>query len=431
MANVRLSTKAVGDIVKLNVNGAAREFIVVHQGKPDGTSSIYDDSCNGTWLLMKDCYEKRAWHSTNVNKLENSTIHSYLNSTFLALFDSKIQDAIKQVKIPYRKGGGGYGSSKQSGVNGLSCKVFLLSFNEVGFSGSDADDSKKLDYFESGIGTSANNKRIAFYNGTATFWFLRTPDTGGNSDQQTEYVKEVYTAGNSVSGGVGRTDGIRPALVLPSTLLVTDTGMVSTNTAPTISSTSGASGVNLGTKSAAFSFQYTPSDADGDKLTVTEKLDGVTMKTRTNVTSGTKLTFECASTAAAFQKILNGSHTITIEVSDGQETATFGATFTKAVYSASITLSAPLAVEGDITLAVTSVVGSIPDDATYKVEVTNNAKDSSPVWQDVTQEVKQGANIIFANKTAVNGAAFNFRITCKRGASNAGGYISAVSGAFE
>lgn len=53
MANVLLSTKAVGSTVKLTVNGKAREFIVVHQGKP---SSVYDESCNGTWLLMKDIY---------------------------------------------------------------------------------------------------------------------------------------------------------------------------------------------------------------------------------------------------------------------------------------------------------------------------------------------------------------------------------------
>ena len=51
MASVALSTKAVGSTVKLKVNGTAREFLVVHQGKP---SSLYDESCNGTWLLMKD-----------------------------------------------------------------------------------------------------------------------------------------------------------------------------------------------------------------------------------------------------------------------------------------------------------------------------------------------------------------------------------------
>lgn len=425
MANVLLSTKAVGNTVKLKVNGTAKEFIVVHQGKP---SSLYDDSCNGTWLLMKDIYENRVWQSGNINKYESSDIHTYLNNTFLNLFESNIRDAIKQVKIPYRKNGGS-GGTDQSGANGLSAKIFLLSGYEVGWTTSDYSyfpvDGAKLSYFESGTGTSANNKRIANLNGSAAYWWLRSPYTNG-----TYYVWFVGSDGGCNFAGASGSVGIRPALILPSTLLVSDDGTVSTNTPPTITSTSGASGVNLGSKTAAFSFKYTPNDADGDKLTVTEKLDGAVKKTRTNVTSGTQLTFECASTAAEFQKILNGTHTITIEVSDGKASAAFTATFTKAVHKATITLKTPLAVSGDITAAVMSVVGQIPAGAVYKVEATNNAKDTSPVWQDVTAEVKSGANIVFKNKTAVNGAAFNFRITVERGTS-AGGYISGVSGAFQ
>lgn len=425
MANVLLSTKAVGSTVKLKVNGTAKEFIVVHQGKP---SSLYDDSCNGTWLLMKDIYENRVWQSGNINKYESSDIHTYLNNTFLNLFESNIRDAIKQVKIPYRKNGGS-GGTDQSGANGLSAKIFLLSGYEVGWTTSDYSyfpvDGAKLSYFESGTGTSANNKRIANLNGSAAYWWLRSPNTNS-----THYVWYVYSNGNYYNSNASNSYGIRPALILPSTLLVSDDGTVSTNTPPTITSTSGASGVNLGSKTAAFSFKYTPNDSDGDKLTVTEKLDGVVKKTRPNVTSGTQLTFECASTAAEFQKILNGTHTITIEVSDGKASATFTATFTKAVHKATITLKTPLAVSGDITAAVMSVVGQIPAGAVYKVEATNNAKDASPVWQDVTAEVKSGANIVFKNKTAVNGAAFNFRITVERGTS-AGGYISGVSGAFQ
>lgn len=120
MANVLLSTKAVGSTVKLKVNGTAKEFIVVHQGKP---SSLYDNSCDGTWLLMKDIYENRQWHNSNVNNLENSTIHSYLNGTFLNLFESNIRDAIKQVKLPYRKNGGS-GGSDQSGAKRPLCQDF-------------------------------------------------------------------------------------------------------------------------------------------------------------------------------------------------------------------------------------------------------------------------------------------------------------------
>ena len=419
MANVLLSTKAVGSTIKLNVNGAAKEFIVVHQGKP---SSLYDDSCNGTWLLMKDLYIRMSFDKGNSSRYMNSDVHSYLNSTFLGLLETDIQNAIKQATIPCT-----ISTGTQVNASSLSTKIFLLSAYEVGWTTSDHKscpvEGAKLDYFtESSAG---NSKRIATLNGTATDWWLRSPSTGSN--RVGWYVKSdgsLYYMDSSTSRG------IRPALVLPSTLLVSDDGTVSTNTPPTITSTSGASGVNLGSKAAAFSFQYTVSDDDGDTLTVTEKLDGVTKKTRSNIASGTTLTFECASTAAEFQKILNGTHTITIEVSDGKETATFTASFSKAVYKAIITLKTPLAVSGDITLAIMSVTGQIPAGAVYKVEATNNAKDTSPVWQDVTAEVKSGANIVFTNKTAANGAAFNFRITVERGTS-AGGYISGVSGAFQ
>lgn len=177
-----------------------------------------------------------------------------------------------------------------------------------------------------------------------------------------------------------------------------------------------------------------PSEKDMSEMQaylMNEKLDGKTTKIRTDVASGTALTFEQTASAAGFQKILNGNHTITVEVSDGKETVSTSATFTKAVHAASVTLAEPLAVEGDITVAVLQVTGSIPDDAKFKAEVTNNALDSSPVWQDATTEVKKGVNIVFENKTATNGAAFNFRVSVERGESGEGGYIEAVSGAFQ
>lgn len=221
MANAKLSTKAVGSTVKLKVNGTAKEFIVVHQGKP---SSIYDESCNGTWLLMKDTYEFHAWQSGEINKYESSDIHTYLNSTFLNLFDSNIKDAIKQVKIPYRKNGGS-GGTNQSGANGLSTKIFLLSGYEVGFTTSDNKylpvDGAKLSYFESGTGTSANNKRVVYVNGTATYWWLRSPYT-----YDTDFVWSVDNSGNCGYFTASLSWSIRPALILPPDAFVDDSGNV-------------------------------------------------------------------------------------------------------------------------------------------------------------------------------------------------------------
>ena len=618
MANVRLGAKAVGSIVKIKVNGAAKDFIIVHQGKP---SSVYDDSCNGTWLLMKDIYTTYTFG--NNNSYKDSSIHTYLNGTFYNLIDSDIRAAIKQVKIPYLNGTGGGDGSLATGANGLSTKVFLLSGYEVGWTTSDdinfPKDGIRLAYFGSGSG--GNSKRVAYNGSSADRWWLRSPHTNNYGS-----VWAVNTEGSYDAGRWNyHSDGVRPALILPSTLFVSNDGTVSTNTAPstpwnisvpssimggtnisiswakssdaesnlagykverstdggwswslfyqgTATSTTdsiafgttsvmyrvkaydteglesgwrtssrvtvvnnnapsappsiavpkdvkggstlviswtaasdsdgnlsgyilerstdggsaytqvykgnaltytdtitngwstvmyrvkaydteglesgyttsairtvrynvapaiNASSTSLGEKNAPFSFAYTVTDADGDTLTVTEKLDGKTTATRTGLASGTALTFEQASTADGFLRILNGSHTIKITANDGKESTSLNATFTKSVTSASVTLTTPLAVDGDITVAILQVSGSIPNDSAFKAEATNNALDDSPVWQDVTAEVRKGMNIVFENQTASAGAAFNFRISVERGASGEGGYIDSVSGAFQ
>ncbi len=424
MANVKLGTKAVGSIVKIKVNGAAKDFIIVHQGLP---SSAYDDSCTGTWLLMKDSYNHMKWNATEENNYASSDINSWLNGTFYNLIDADIRAVIKQVKIPYH-GSPYYGGTLHTGANGLNTKVFLLSGIEVGWTNRTNEyfpnDGAKLSYFLAGTGTNENKKRVAYRNGSAQDWYLRSQRIINTSSNN---VWKVADDGSYDYDNCVNSNDIRPAFILPSTLVVSDDGTVSTNTAPAIN----ASSTNLGKQNAPFNFAYTVTDADGDTLTVTEKLDGKTTATRTGIASGTALTFGQGSTAENFQRILNGSHTIQITANDGKDSTSLNATFTKSVTSASVTLAEPLTVEGDITVAVLQVTGSIPDDAVFKAEVTNNANDPSPVWQDATTEVQKGVNIVFENKTATAGAAFNFRVSVERGASGEGGHIEAVSGAFQ
>lgn len=617
MAYVTLSSKAIGSTIKLKVNGSARNFIVVHQGKP---SSVYDDSCNGTWLLMQDIYENRAWHSSNTNDYANSTIHSYLNSTFLNLFESNIKNAIKQVKLPYRKGSG-TSTTVTSGSNGLSAKIFLLSATETSFDFSymPSGEGAELAYFKGCADNSSDSKRVAYLNGSATDWWLRSPYCGSFG-----YALCVSSNGDWGGGYCSVSCGIRPALILPSTLLVSDDGTVSTNTAPSTPgsisvpssimggtnisiswakssdaesnlagykverSTNGGSSwsqiyqgtatsttnnvafgttsvmyrvkaydteglesgwrtssqvtvvnnnapsappsiavpndvkggstlviswtaasdsdgnlsgyilerstdggsaytqvykgnaltytdtitkgwstvmyrvkaydsydaqsgyttstkrtvdnntaptittsstANLGTKSSGFTISYSVDDEDAvDTLTVTEKLDGTTKRT---YTATRKATNSFAVTGEYFQKITNGSHTMTVTVTDGKATVTKTFTFTKAVTAASITLAKPMEADAQITLCAITVGGLIPADAVFKVEVTNNGKDSSPVWEDATTEARNGRNHLFTNQTAANGFAFNFRVTAERGASGESGYIASIQGGFQ
>lgn len=228
MASVALGTKSVGSIVKLKENGAAVNYIVVHQGRP---SSSYDTSCDGTWLLRQDIAENRVWDSGNSNVLESSDIQSYLNGTWINRYDTDIRNAIKQVKIPYRQNGGSSGTDR-NGANGLSCKIFLLSGREVGFTNNESsyfpNDGSKLDYFISGNTSSAQQRRVANLNGSATGWWLRSPVTSlgvGVWVCNSNGLYDGWYAGSSC--------GVRPALVLPSTLLVSDDGSITTNTAPT------------------------------------------------------------------------------------------------------------------------------------------------------------------------------------------------------
>lgn len=617
MAYVTLSSKAIGSTIKLKVNGSAKDFIVVHQGKP---SSVYDDSCSGTWLLMKDIYENRQWHSSDTNDYANSTIHSYLNSTFLAMLDSNIQKAIKQVKLPYRKGSG-TSTTVTSGSNGLPAKIFLLSATEMSFNFSymPSGEGAELAYFKGCADNSSDSKRVAYLNGSATGWWLRSPYCG-------YFNFALYVNSNGGWNGSSCSDsyGIRPALILPSTLLVSDDGTVSTNTAPstpgsisvpssimggtnisiswakssdaesnlagykverstnggsswsqiyqgTATSTTNnvafgttsvmyrvkaydteglesgwrtssqvtvvnnnapsappsiavpndvkggstlviswtaasdsdgnlsgyilerstdggstytqvykgdaltytdtitkgwstvmyrvkaydsydaqsgyttstkrtvdnntaptittSSAANLGTKSSGFTISYSVDDEDAvDTLTVTEKLDGTTKRT---YTATRKTTNSFAVTGEYFQKITNGSHTMTVTVTDGKATVTKTFTFTKAVTAASITLAKPMEADAQITLCAITVGGLIPADAVFKVEVTNNGKDSSPVWEDATTEARNGRNHLFTNQTAANGFAFNFRVTAERGASGESGYIASIQGGFQ
>ena len=617
MAYVTLSSKAIGSTIKLKVNGSARNFIVVHQGKP---SSVYDDSCNGTWLLMQDIYENRAWHSSNTNDYANSTIHSYLNSTFLNLFESNIKNAIKQVKLPYRKGSG-TSTTVTSGSNGLSAKIFLLSATETSFNFSTmpSGEGAELAYFKGCADNSSDSKRVAYLNGSAAIWWLRSP--GCYNSYSALYVS---SGGDWVNNFCSNSNGIRPALILPSALLVSDDGTVSTNTAPSTPgsisvpssimggtnisiswakssdaesnlagykverstnggsswsqiyqgtatsttnnvafgtasvmyrvkaydteglesgwrtssqvtvvnnnapsappsiavpndvkggstlviswtaasdsdgnlsgyilerSTNGgstytqvykgnaltytdtitkgwstvmyrvkaydsynaqsgyttstkrtvdnntaptittSSAASLGTKSSGFTVSYSVDDVDAvDTLTVTEKLDGTTKRT---YTATRKTTNSFAVTGEYFQKITNGSHTMTVTVTDGKATVTKTFTFTKAVTAASITLAKPMEADAQITLCAITVGGLIPADAVFKVEVTNNGKDSSPVWEDATTEARNGRNHLFTNQTAANGFAFNFRVTAERGASGESGYIASIQGGFQ
>lgn len=208
------------------------------------------------------------------------------------------------------------------------------------------------------------------------------------------------------------------------------TRTVVNNNPPVITST--LSG-DLGTKDSGFAVPYTVTDAEGGVVTVTEQV-GSLVKRSYAVTLGEEQTFHVEDQDGDhfFMQILNGPQTVKITATDeGGLSAVLELAFTKAVYAMSVTLAQPLEVEEAITVAIMSVLGSIPVDANYELKATNNAKDTAPVWQDVLADVKAGRNIVFANKTQANGPAFNFRLAASRAEGGSGGYVQSLQGGFQ
>ena len=406
MATTTLGNKSVGSIVKLKENGVLVDFYVA---KHD-----YENGLNGsgrTLVVRKDCYDTRQWHTSNVNAYATSAIDTWLNSTYKNLLDADIRGVIGTTKIKYTPGNG------NTTVGTLERAIFLLSVTELGRSASYANT-------EGTALSIASSLQIAYLNGSAVVQWTRSPNTDNTSS-----AFYLNTNGNVGNGLCYSTNGSRPAFTLPSTLSVSDDGSVSVNTAPTISG-SYATGTNLGTKTAGFNLTYTVADADGDTVTVKEYLDNVLQRTYT-ATLGATNTFQCV-TAANFQTVLNGAHTLKVVANDGKaDSAAYTITFTKKVTKATITLASALPADDIIQVMVMTLTSSIPADANLKVLVTNNANDSSPVWEDATADIKSGVNHVFTNKTAANGFAFNFKLSVERGASDTGGYISNIGGAFE
>lgn len=200
-----LGSLAVGSSVYLKRAGVSVEFLVVHQGLP---SSMYDSSCNGTWLLMKDPLQLQKWDSTD-NDYGNSDIKASLDSEYIYY---NVNASIKQVKLPYQKGTGS-GGSVSSGANGLSARMFLLSGYEVGNPIIPADGAC-LDYF---LGTASGNdpKRICYYNGEASIWWLRSPSTANTTNAWC-----VQRYGGLVASSYSNSHARRDAMILPSEMLV-------------------------------------------------------------------------------------------------------------------------------------------------------------------------------------------------------------------
>lgn len=405
----------------------------------------YESSLNGMGRTMF-CRESPATSGTHTTSNLNSYAPdsnneaTWYKETYANKFSDKVRGLIgttkyigQYVRMSYTQTGDPSKSVLESDT--YESSFFPISTAEVG--GSDFSDGSAL---SSAAISRIGSIRTRYGSGIWT----RSPSMTNTGTSTSGFPRKYYYAngkyiasasGSSLStaeGTYGTSYGYLPCFTLPETLYIDRDGFVTGNQPPEITSDAGESGVALGEKNEPFTLAYTVTDGDGDPMRIVEKVNGVEMAVRENVASGTELTVQCLSEKALFQQILNGENTLTLEVDDGKTTTEWTATFTKNVTRAVLSLAQPLTADDTITVAAMTLEGSFPADMSLTVELTNNARDDAPVWETVTDiqrgESRAFVHHAFTNKTAVKGAAFNYKVTITRGESGTGGNITMIGG---
>lgn len=229
---LRADDLPVGTLIKFSVDSTLMDFIVVHQGNPD--PAVYDDTANGTWILPKLAWYKIALYTGNNNQWDfpqrdyvdygESILNASLNSRdlytgtgsswvynpLITYYDPIAVEHMRTVNVPYRRVDG---TTLDKNIHTTAVKLFQPTAKEIGVT-TNYSAGAKLDYFISGTGASAKQKRIAIRNDVTTAeyaidWHLRDPS---NESGCSYYVTDE----GDISGtnSVTNIQAIRPLSVL-------------------------------------------------------------------------------------------------------------------------------------------------------------------------------------------------------------------------
>lgn len=434
---MQIKDLAIGDGYVYLMEGSTKvEFYALCHNYESGLNG------KGRTLFCRESPTTSGPHTTSAEenyRVDSNNEDTWYKNTYVNKFSDQVRRLIGTTKYAgqyayYFTGTVGNPSGTKLDSDTYESSFFPISVAEVGESGySDGSAlssaaisriSSIQTRYGSGIWTRSPSKTITYNR------------TGG--PQNYNYANSIYVdsaSGSSVTtaeGTYGSRYGYLPCFTLPETLYIDKDGFASANQPPEITSDVGESGAALGEKNEPFTLPYTVTDGDGDPMTITEKVNGVALAVRENVASGTELTVQCLSEKALFQQILNGENTLTLEANDGKTTAEWTATFTKNVTRAVLSLAQPLTADDTITVAALTLEGSFPADMSLTVDLTNNALDDAPVWENCTDiqsgKAKAFVHHNFTNKAAAKGAAFNYKVTITRGESGVGGNITMIGG---
>jgi hypothetical protein len=189
---------------------------------------------------------------------------------------------------------------------------------------------------------------------------------------------------------------------------------------PVISGTDAA----LGTFSATFTpytyhFERDPVSAvEWTGAVVTERRDNAVVKT---FTGQINTNYSLGFTNAEWRKILNGEHTLRIDVANDYGTVSRSLTFTKNEDTIKFKMAEPTPSANRPAQIQLPQFGNLPTGSTLLIEACNNGFDETPVWEDVTAAYTAGQPHVFDNQAKTDPEwGVNIRVTITRGAVPAG-----------
>ncbi|WP_397537880.1 DUF6273 domain-containing protein [Rummeliibacillus pycnus] len=384
-----ISNLSVGSLVK--DPSANYNWIIIEQG-------------SGYTTLIKETVADLVKFSSNAGVYPNSELDTYFGTTFYNTLSNDLKSKLLTTTI--------VSHTNDTIVVDLTRLIYALSLSEI--SGGTFEGSL-IPYF------SSDSRRTA----GGQYWTRSIVP----NDSTSVYCVVTYGGINGQVGKYSTSTYARPAMRIYSSTTVSDTassGVYSLvfNEAPTIS----GSDTNVGQKTDPFTYDYTVNDANStDNLTITEKANGVTIRTITNAVRGQKYTADLSSVWK--QMPVNTATTLTITVSDGSLSTTRTITFTrKEDRVVAYFKPASLIPESVQPLEVlVRVIRTIATNADFKIFICNNGLDTSPTWEDVTSAVLAGEAYKFTNrmKTAEN-YAVNVKIQVLKNTASTYSYIKAL-----
>ncbi len=386
------------------------------------------------WLNSDLASWYTAQHSTDASPASGIVPYNPYDTEagFLTGFSENMKEAMMDTTLTVGKA-----TVDGGGTETCTDKVFFPSCTEVGLSGDHTcgtlmeafvDNTSRIMTPTAEAVANSDYTSTSFKVGSGWYWWLRDAYAS-----YSYYVRFVNSSGTlSCSGAYYGNWGVAPLWNLPSSISVSDSPNASGvyeitwNAPPQISGEDG----NLGDKTTSFSESYTVTDEEGDTTTVTESLNGTSLRTfvaTLGATNQLEVSFD------HWVGLANGENSLTIQATDSEGgTSQRNFTFTKLEGEIDMSLTSPLYADDRISLGKLTITRAIPTGATFQVEACNNGYDESPVWEDVTEDVLNGKAFTLTNetKTATNWG-FNFRIQVARNQAEGDCYISYVGGNFE